>query len=389
MKPTPQPAPTNEIAVVCPPGLEEITTTEMRDLGIAVTRKENGLLACSGGAEELYRLNLHLRTASRVLLRIGGFNAAAFSELEKKAARLPWSEFLRPGQPVQCRVSAAASRLYHKKGIAERIINAIAHAPGGPVHLREAADEEDASAQLIVVRVVRNFCTISIDSSGEHLHRRGYRLAVGKAPLRENLAAALLLASGWDRQSPLVDPFCGSGVIPIEAALLASGIAPGLHRSFAFEQWPSFESGIWQSVKTAAERAIHAEVTPFIAGSDRDAGAIEMSRANAERAGVADLIHWTRRSISDLILPELPGWMVTNPPYGERIKGGADPRNLYARLGSVWRERAGLWHNFLVSANPRWTGHMGMKGRKVIAFNHGGINVWLMEMRPKQTDERT
>ncbi|MGA1529414.1 MAG: THUMP domain-containing class I SAM-dependent RNA methyltransferase [Kiritimatiellia bacterium] len=392
MKSSAQPTPTKiEIAVVCPPGLEEVTGAEIRDLGIAVIRQENGLLACSGAAEELYRLNLHLRTASRVLLRIGGFNAAAFSELEKKAARLPWSEFLRTGQSVHIRVSAAASRLYHKKGIAERVINAIAHALGGPVHLREsvAADEEDPTAQLIVVRLVRNFCTISIDSSGEHLHRRGYRLAVGKAPLRENLAAALLLASGWDRQSPLVDPFCGSGVIPIEAALLARNIAPGLHRSFAFEQWPSFQPGTWQGIQASADASIHAGVTPFIAGSDRDAGAIEMSRANADRAGVADLIHWTRRSISDLILPELPGWMVTNPPYGERIKGGVDPRNLYARLGSVWRERAGLWHNFLVSANPRWTGHMGMAGRKVLAFNHGGINVWLMEMKPKQTDEGT
>jgi putative N6-adenine-specific DNA methylase len=367
------------IGVVCTPGLEGVTVRELERLGIPrpapeSVRAEAGLIEVSGDLVRVGELNLHLRTASRVLVRLAPFNAAAFSELRKKASRLPWSHFLQPGQPVSVRVSTHASKLYHKKGIAERLAGAISDRMGKESPLVAAADEDAGGAQLIIVRLLRDHCTVSIDSSGEHLHRRGYRQETAKAPLRENLAAALLMMSGWPGDVPLVDPFCGAGTIPIEAALMAAGIPPGWNRKFAFEQWPLLDAGTWSSVRARAQES---RVAPraVIQGSDRDAGAIKASQANAARAGVGEMITWSCHSISDLTLPGKPGWMVTNPPYGERVKGGPDLRNLYARIGSIWRERAVLWHTFLVTSSAQWSGQLGSPCETLAQFNNGGLLV--------------
>jgi len=372
------------ITVVCTPGLEFVTRQELTSLNLpgVVLSNENeeaGVVSVSGDLLTLYAMNLHLRSASRLLIPLGDFNAAAFSELRKKASRLPWSPYVNPGRPVNIRVTTHASQLYHKKGIAERIAGAIQDSLGKPSALVTGDDESGAEAQIIVVRLVRNHCFVSIDSSGEHLHRRGYRLQSAKAPLRENLAASVLLASGWPGDVPLVDPFCGSGTIPIEAALIAAGIPPGLNRRFAFESWPSFQPLEWAQVKKTAigkQRSVAVEIM----GSDRDAGAINASRANAERAGVSGQITWTCRSISDLQLPGPPGWIVTNPPYGERVKGGPDLRNLYARMGSVWRQQAGLWHSYLVTSSPKWSGQLGMPCAVVARFNNGGLPVQFLKV---------
>ncbi|HMO52629.1 MAG TPA: class I SAM-dependent RNA methyltransferase, partial [Kiritimatiellia bacterium] len=216
-----------------------------------------------------------------------------------------------------------------------------------------------------------------VDSSGAPLHRRGYRLAVAKAPLREHLAAALIMASGWPGSVPLVDPFCGSGTLMIEAAMMAAGMPPGLRRRFAFEAW----AGYPEALAVARSRLpTDRPSPPPMFGFDRDAGAIKAARANAERAGVEGLIEWRAQSISDLALPEgTPGWMVTNPPYGERVTGGRDLRDLYARLGSVWRTRAASWHKFYVCSSPRWSGQLGMTSKPVVSFSNGGLPVTLME----------
>lgn len=369
-----------DIAVICTPGLEFTTRHELAALGVTIpapdaTKTLSGIIELAGDAATIYSLNLRLRTASRVLVRLGEFNAAAFSELCKKASRLPWKNFLRPGSPVCIRVTTFSSKLYHKKGISERLAGAISDALGQETRLVPMNyDDEAGGAPLVVVRLIHNWCSISIDSSGAHLHRRGYRQQVAKAPLRENLAAALLIASGWPRNLPLVDPFCGSGTIPIEAAMMAADLAPGRNRAFAFQEWPNFEQETWRSVQNK-NMAAPGGVWPFIAGSDRDAGAIQASRANAERAGVGDMIEWKCRSISDLELPPVPGWIVTNPPYGERVKGGPDLRNLYARAGSVWRQIGGLWHIDLLTSSPRWSGQLGMPTTLRARFNNGGIPV--------------
>lgn len=372
-------------AVICPPGLEFITREEMAALGVNTIAPdprtaEAGVIEGETTLEQVYALNLHLRSAARVLIRLGSFNAAAFSELHKKASRLAWKHYLRAGSKVVVRVSTHGSKLYHKKGIAERVLRAASDAIGAEVKAGQVVDDEpEKQAILVMVRIVRDFCTVSIDSSGEHLHRRGYRLASAKAPIRENLAAAMVLASGWPGHVPLVDPFCGSGTIPIEAALIAARVPPGWNRTFAFEAWPGFDAVRWTEVRKKAQRAVVAQV-PVIQGADRDAGAIKAASENAERAGVADKIAWSRRSISDLSLPDSPGWIVTNPPYGERIKGGPDMRNLYARMGSVWRERAKSWNIYLLSGSPRLTGQLGVSCRRVAGFNNGGLPVVFMQI---------
>ena len=226
---------------VSAPGLKPFLRGELEGLGLAIlpeasnAEEETSWAADQGGGVEfrgsladIYRANLHLRTATRVLLRLGEFRAVAFYELHKKARRLDWARYLKPGQPVALRVTCHKSRLYHSDAVAERVAAAIGEQVGQPALLQPFDEEEEAAqVQLVVVRFFHDECTISLDTSGASLHRRGYRLATAKAPLRETLAAGILLAAGWDAASPLLDPFCGSGTIPIEGALMAAAPRPG------------------------------------------------------------------------------------------------------------------------------------------------------------------
>lgn len=374
--------------VVTTPGLKAITAQEMMRLGLLPSSKEGneaGSSPGSGGAggieiegrlEDLYRLNLYLRTATRVLVRLGEFYAAAFSELRKKASRLPWENYLAPGAPVALRVTSHKSRLYHSSGVAERVAGAIRDRLGQDAPI-QPFDENAAGepAQLIVVRLARDLCTISVDSSGEGLHRRGYRLATAKAPLRETLAAGMLLASGWDLVSPLVDPFCGSGTIPIEAAMMKRGLAPGCKRRFAFMQWPGFRSQVWQNLLQEAE-ASAVDCPPGISASDRDAGAVEMAQANAGRARVGGCIAFSQRALS-AIEPEGVGWVVTNPPYGLRVRGGKDLRNLYAQLGNVLRSLRPGWRVAILSSQDYLLSSTGLRFEKKISTVNGGVGVKL------------
>jgi len=375
------------------PGLEPFAAQELGALGLEAKAITGGA-AFAGLRADLYRANLWLRTASRVLVRAGGVYAGSFSELRKKASRLPWERFLKPGQLVAIRVTSHKSKLYHTDAVAERIAGAIGDALGQPpARLRAATAEADeagetaqelASAQLVVVRLVDDRCTISLDSSGALLHQRGYRLATAKAPLRESLAAGLLLAAAWDRKSPLVDPFCGAGTIPIEAARLALNIAPGLERRFAFMDWPDYDAALWAEQYAAAKAARVDGPPPAIYGYDRDAGAIAAAQANAERAGVSGLITFGQQSISALQAPGGPGWVVTNPPYGLRLAaGGADLRDLYAQFGQVLRAQCPGWQAGFLSADPQLARATALRfdlGRTADLVN-GGLPVQFVQAR--------
>ncbi|MDQ2669740.1 MAG: class I SAM-dependent RNA methyltransferase, partial [Gemmatimonadota bacterium] len=234
------------------PGVESVTAGELARLGLDPGDAEPGGVAFSASAEALARANLHLRTASRVLVRLGEFKAISFADLERRSRRLPWNSVVAPGARVRFRVTSRKSRLYHQDAIAERLVRSVAGAMPGVDAQPGGTDEGGADEQLFVVRFFRDRCTVSADSSGELLHRRGYRLASGKAPLRETLAAAMLLAIGWDASTPLVDPLCGSGTIPIEAALIAGNIAPGIQRRFACERWPLGAGVDWQALREQA-----------------------------------------------------------------------------------------------------------------------------------------
>ncbi len=368
---------------VAAPGLEALTTRELRELGIAGAPTPGGV-SFSGGRHELYRANLSLRTASRVIVRLGSFHAAAFPELRKKAGRLPWDEFLRRGQPVAIHATCHKSKLYHSDAVAERVAGAIGDRLGQEPPTEKGSEEAGAGgAQLIIVRLVRDQCTISLDSSGALLHQRGYRLATAKALLRETLAAGMLLASGWDRAAPLIDPFCGAGTVAIEAALLAGNAPPGQGRHFAFMDWPDFEPRLWRGLLETAAAGKSTRPSPAILAADRDAGAIAAAVANAERAGVAAAIQFSCRSISELTAPPGPGWVVTNPPYGLRLSEQHDLRNLYARFGQVLRQRCPGWWVAMLNTDIRLAHATGVpfdEARRLSLVN-GGLKVQLVQGR--------
>jgi putative N6-adenine-specific DNA methylase len=385
---------TYNLFVVCAPGLESIAARELDQLGMTVRHprsspgdspnldalgKDAGGVECRGSLHDLYRVNLHLRTASRVLVRLGSFHAAAFPELRRKASRLSWEEVLAPGQPVVLRVTCHRSRLYHQGGVAQRIAGAIADRLGQSPPLRKSSENENDAedlAQLILVRLKDNQCTISVDSSGSLLHRRGYRLATAKAPLRETVAAGMLMVSGWDTLSPLLDPFCGSGTIPIEAALLAKKIPPGRDRRFAFMNWPNFDPGGWRALH-GVTRGTPMPAFPKLIASDRDAGAIRAAQANAERAGVADCIDFSCRPLSAIEPPPVPGWVVTNPPYGVRVSARGDLRNLYAQIGKVLRSGCPGWNVAILCNSISLLRNTGLTFDQSIPLSNGGLRVKL------------
>jgi putative N6-adenine-specific DNA methylase len=365
--------------------MEPFASQELQQLGLrihppelAATGHEVGGFEFEGGLADVYRANLNLRTISRILIRLGSFYAVGFPELRRKTSHLAWENHLKVGQPVALRVTCHKSRLYHQQAVAERVAGGISDRLKQPVEVeRHREDSSTKPPQLIFVRLLENRCTISIDSSGDLLHRRGYRLAVAKAPLRETLAAALLLASGWDRTSPLLDPFCGSGTIVIEAGLMARQIPPGSMRHFAFMDWPGFDRRLWEEVLSQGLSS-RRESSPTIIASDRDAGAIQSAKSNAERARVADCIEFSRRSLSAISPPSGPGWVVTNPPYGVRTKTDQDLRNLYAQLGKVLREKCPGWKIAMLCGSEKLIHQTGFSLDKGITVLNGAIRVRFM-----------
>jgi putative N6-adenine-specific DNA methylase len=373
---------------------------DLRVLPRCAVQIEPGGVTFKADLADLYRANLHLRTASRILARLGNFfHAATFPELQKRLSRLPWERFLTPGQPITLHVTCHKSKLYHSDAVARTAAAALAERLGQPSPILKADEDSDQPPQLVVVRLVEDQCTVSVDSSGRLLHKRGYRQAVAKAPLRETLAAALLMASGWDKVSPLLDPFCGSGTIPIEAALMTLGIPPGINRRFAFMDWPGYDESLWQDTAgswQAAEggRQLAGDGPALILASDRDAGAIKMAQANAERAGVSEIIEFKCQAVSYLTPPPGPGeavpvpgyhpdsltgrgWVVTNPPYGLRLGEGKDLRNLYAQFGNVLREKCPGWNLSVLCSDPALLGQMQVRMDTSLSLVNGGIRVKL------------
>ncbi|HCM97096.1 MAG: hypothetical protein A2X25_13320 [Chloroflexi bacterium GWB2_49_20] len=367
----------DELFAVVTPGLESVAWNEMQELGLNPLTKESGGVLFQGDLKTIYWANLNLRTVSRILIRLGHFHASAFSELRKKAGRLPWENFINPGQPISLRATCHKSRLYHSDGVIERVVGAISDRLGSFSNHQKPKDIEDANLhQLIVVRLSNDECTISIDTSGDLLHRRGYRLATAKAPLRETLAASIILASGWNKNQPLLDPFCGSGTIPIEASLLALGLSPGQKRQFAFMLWPNYDKSLWDNLLNVIQ-STHPHELPLIQASDRDAGAIEMARANAKRAGVSDFIEFECRAISAISPPPDPGFLITNPPYGLRVNSNKDLRNLYAQFGNVMRSHCKNWNTAILCSDPKLLAQIGLKLDTTLRFTNGGISVIL------------
>lgn len=366
---------TFEIFMVATPGFEGALLTEALENGFAGAERTVGGVTVQGTWEDVWRANLVMRGATRVLARVGSFMAFHLAQLDKRARKFPWNDILRSDVPVRVEVSTSKkSKIYHAGAATQRIETALKDSHGITI----SADAPVA----IKVRIDDNRVTISVDTSGESLHKRGHKEAVGKAPMRETLASLMLRECDYEGKEPVLDPMCGSGTFLIEAAEMAAGLLAGRSRDFAFMQLATFDTDRWSNLREMGQKTT--PVTQHFYGSDRDAGAIRMSQANAERAGVAQHITFSNLSASDVTRPEGPsGLVICNPPYGGRIGNPKLLYGLYASLGETLRDRFGGWRVGIVTSDAGLANATGLPFRpKGPPIPHGGLKVWLFQTDP-------
>lgn len=364
----------NRYFAVTTPGFETICAQELSALGVTDLQVLVGGVEFSGGLQELYLANLWLRSAVRVLVRVGEVQARDFPTLYKRLQRLPWGRFVKPGADALVRVTCHRSRLSHSGRVAETCQQAIWKALG--------AAEAGQGQALVYLRLEDDRCQVSLDSSGELLHRRGYRQASVAAPLRESLAAGCLLALGYDGSMPLVDAMTGSGTFAIEAALIARNRAPGLAREFAFMGWPKFRPGLWgQLLKEAqsAERGVAASILAV----DSNPKAVSAAEQNIEAAGLQGAIVLRCQRMQELHADLENGLILCNPPYGERLGRTAALQALYRDLGRVYGETFARWQGALICPDSALVRSTGVPFVPKIRFSNGGIRVALLEKRWK------
>lgn len=361
-----------EIFLVATPGLEGPLCAEARATGFKAKTVPGGV-TIRGGWPEVWRANLEIRGASRVLARVDAFRVTHLAQLDKRARRVPWGEVLRRDVPFRVEATCKSSKIYHSGAAAQRIERAICEELGA-----RASPEAEV---CVKARIENDLCTIAVDTSGELLHKRGHKQAVAKAPMRETMAALFLRQCGFDGTEPVVDPMCGSGTFVIEAAEIAAGLQPGRSRHFAFEQLATFDAESWQRMR--GERSATTPAVRFY-GSDRDAGAIRMSRANAERAGVADITQFEECAVEDLVAPlGPPGIVIVNPPYGDRIGEKAQLRMLYRTLGHTLLTRFSGWRVGIITNEVALAEATGLPfSLSAEPVLHGGLRVVLYRTGP-------
>jgi len=361
-----------EIFLVATPGLEGPLCAEARANGFKAKTVAGGV-TLKGGWSDVWRANLQLRGPTRIMARIDSFHVTHLSQLDKRARRVPWHQVLKRNKPFRVEASCKSSKIYHSGAAAQRIERAIVEELG--------AQPADDAAVCIKVRIEDDLCTISVDTSGESLHKRGHKQAVAKAPMRETMAAMFLRQCGFDGTQPVLDPMCGSGTFVIEAAEIASGLQPGRSRKFAFEDLASFEPKVWQSMRAEAS-----PLSPSVKfyGSDLDPGAIRMSNANAERAGVAAITEFHQCGVEELTAPEgPPGIVIVNPPYGDRIGQKGPLRQLYRSLGQTLLTRFSGWRVGLITNEAKLAEATGLPfSLTAEPVLHGGLRITLFRTGP-------
>lgn len=365
-----------EIFLVAPPGLEPQLLAEARALGLPQPQAVPGGVTLIGGWPEVWRANLMCRGATRVLARVARFRALHLAQLDKRARKVDWAAFLRPDRPVRVEATCRKSRIYHGGAAAQRVARAIAETVGAPV--------AEAAGVVLKVRIEDDLCTISIDTSGESLHKRGHKPAVGKAPLRETLAALFLEAAGYDGAMPVVDPMCGSGTFVVEAAEIAAGLAPGRSRSFAFEELASFDAAAWAALPRPVPAPAPGAAPAHCFGFDRDTGAIATARANATAAGLSDACHFAAQPISALAPPAVaPGLVIVNPPYGARIGSKKALYALYGSLGARLLDGFAGWRVGIVTSEPALARTTGLPfAEEGPPVPHGSLKIRLYRCDP-------
>lgn len=368
---------TFEIFLTVAPGLEAALLAEVCAAGFQQPKSVPGGVTIQGGWADVWRANLQLRGAARVLARIGSFRAFHLAQLDKRARKFPWGEVLRKDVPLRVEtVTNKKSKIYHAGAATQRVEKALVESFGATL-------SKEASL-VLKLRIDDNNCQFSVDTSGEGLHKRGHKSAVGKAPMRETLAALFLRECGYDGTEPVVDPMCGSGTFVIEAAEIAQGLLAGRSRSFAFEDLANFDAEAFSALKQELDQPRGLAEGLLFYGSDRNAGAVEMAAANAERAGVQEVTSFVQRAVSDLERPEgPPGLVIVNPPYGARIGNKKLLFALYGALGQVLKERFSGWRVGIVTSDNALAKATALPFLPVGApVAHGGLKIRLFKTDP-------
>ena len=361
-----------------PRGAEELAAAELAGLGIQDAKPGRGGVAFITDRAGLYSANLWLRTASRVLVQLALFPCVTPAELYAGAYSIPWQDLITPDMTLAVDCSLRDSALTHSGFVAlktkDAVVDRIREACGSRPNVDTATPDV-----RINVHLHKNICTISLDSSGDSLDRRGYRLERNEAPLRETLAAAVIALTGWDGTIPLADPMCGSGTIPVEAALFAAHIPPGLQRQFGFQRWLDFDSELWTRICVDAEEGISRLPVGLVTGYDLDNKALLLAGRNCSKAGLEGQIHFFHAALQEFRPDGDKGVVIINPPYGKRLGEEEDLRELYCQIGDVMKKQCRGWTGYVLTGNMELAKYIGLKAsRRYVLFN-GAIECRLLK----------
>ncbi len=361
-----------------PRGAEELTAAELAVLGICDAKPGKGGVAFRTDRAGLYRVNLWLRTASRVLVQLSQFPCSSPAELYAGVHAIAWQGLITPVMTLAVDCSLRDSTLTHSGFVALKTKDAIVDRIRESCGSRPNVDTTSPDVR-INVHLHKNSCTISLDSSGDSLDRRGYRLERNEAPLRETLAAAVVALTGWDGSIPLADPMCGSGTIPVEAALIAAHIPPGLQREFGFQRWLDFDSVIWDGICAEAQKGIRRLPVGLISGYDLDSRALLLAGRNVSKAGLEGQIHFFHAALEAFRPESNKGVVILNPPYGKRLGEENDLRELYCQIGDVMKKQCRGWTGYVLTGNLELAKYIGLKAsRRYVLFN-GAIECRLLK----------
>lgn len=361
-----------QLMATCAAGIESLVNQELKDFGFK-TQTENGRVRFQGGPKEIAYTNIWLRTADRVKIIFGEFKATSFEELFDQTYQLAWEDIIPMDGEFPVSGKSIKSKLHSVPNVQRIVKKAISKRLMDYYH-RKTFLPETGELYPIEVAIRKDKVELTIDSSGSSLFKRGYRAEKGKAPLKENMAAALVMLTTWFPERPLYDPTCGSGTILIEAAMMARNIAPGLNRSFAAEKWEFLNPKVWDQVRSQAQAAIKHDINLNILGTDIDHTMIEIAKENAEKAGVGDDIVFKQMQLSDYVAKEDYGILISNPPYGDRMLTEDQVHQIYQDMGQIYRPMT-TWSKYILSSDETFEEHYGQKATKKRKLYNGALKV--------------
>lgn len=376
-----------ELIAPCHFGLESVLKREVLDLGYEISSVEDGRVSFWGDAQAICEANVFLRTAERILLKVGAFKAETFEELFDKTKAIPWENYIpKDGKFWVTKAASVKSKLFSPSDIQSIMKKAMVERLKQKYHVEWFA--EDGASYPVRVFLMKDIVTIGIDTSGTSLHKRGYRQMTVKAPITETLAASLIMLTPWKKDRILVDPFCGSGTFPIEAAMMAANIAPGMNRSFTAEDWENLiPKKAWYDAMDEAHDLVNIDIDVDIQGYDLNTDAVKAARQNAKDAGVEQLIHFQERAVKDLRHPKKYGFIITNPPYGERLEEKKDLPVLYKEFGESFK-RLDTWSAYMITSYEEAEKYFGRKADKNRKIYNGMLKTYFYQFQGPKPPRR-